>query len=268
MAIFQHEAHKTHYELLINAVPQDTLLIHGNLASNRWWYPSVQELRRLQGAERPTGRLCMAEWLGCGGSSPPRTIDDLQMPALARQYVELVRSLEMENVNVIGHSTGGPIALYAVLQAPQLFNKVILLDGVGPDGVKLAPEMLEAFAQMQRDRDFCSLIMSSTIQGVEATSAEFQAIVSDTFDRVDDKVWKGIPTVLSSLDARADWSRIEQAVLILQGEHDTIVDGEQARALHQVLRHSELRELDGQGHSCNIENPRRFAEIVNDYFYL
>ena len=76
-------------------MPVDTLFIHGNLASNVWWRPTIEVLeKRLEkrqqnddfGNAEPLfrGRLICAEWRGCGLSTPPNDCSELQPAALAR----------------------------------------------------------------------------------------------------------------------------------------------------------------------------------------
>lgn len=267
MPTFQTNDHKINYELLPRAVPEDTLLIHGNLASNRWWDGTVRELKNRYGAGETAGRLAMAEWLGCGKSSPPISLADLSMESLAKNYVALVRGLGLSDVCIVGHSTGGLIALYAVLEAPELFSKILLLDSVGAQGVRLAPEMLEAFEKMRDDRDFCATVMASTIHNIDTRSEEFRNIVTDTFEHVDQMVWTGIPEVLSKVDIRMRLKSIQSPVLILHGEHDPIIPKDESKALKNFLPNAEYVELKGQGHSCNVENPSQFCELLCDFLY-
>lgn len=74
-----------HYEVVPDCLPVDTLFIHGNIASNLWWYPLRDELR-LRASDHVsiyansnhknsnpinkkwTGKMIMAEFRGCGRS--------------------------------------------------------------------------------------------------------------------------------------------------------------------------------------------------------
>ena len=75
MPYFQNERFRMHYEVVRGAVPSDTLLIHGNLASNRWWEPAIEAWGRIK-SERAegswSGNLILAEWRGCGKTPGPR----------------------------------------------------------------------------------------------------------------------------------------------------------------------------------------------------
>ncbi|MCB0371307.1 MAG: hypothetical protein KDD45_18285, partial [Bdellovibrionales bacterium] len=44
LSIENHSQFTMHYEIVKNILPRTTLYIHGNLASNRWWYPLLNEI--------------------------------------------------------------------------------------------------------------------------------------------------------------------------------------------------------------------------------
>ena len=62
------------YEVHLGMAPVDTLFIHGNLGSNRWWYPSL-EIWKSQ--PQGQGRMILAEWRGCGQSGAPASEAEL-----------------------------------------------------------------------------------------------------------------------------------------------------------------------------------------------
>src|SRR5207253_1804549 len=158
------ENFKMHYEVFEGVVPHDTLVIHGNLASNKWFYPSVARWR-LNSAKYNhllPGRLVLAEWRGCGRSSAPATLDELRLETLANDYIELLNYLGIKKTSVIGHSTGGAIALLAMARAPHLFDRAVLLDPIAPRGAEFNEVILEGFTRMSKDRDYCAARLNAT----------------------------------------------------------------------------------------------------------
>lgn len=265
MPIFERDALKMHYEVMPGLVPENTLLIHGNLASNVWWEPAVLVWKSLASGKDWKGSLVLAEWRGCGSSQGPATEAELDMELLARDYVELLRHLGVPRVGVIGHSTGGLIALLAMAQAPELFRAAVLLDPVSPTGARLSPELLAAMARMSRDRGLCAAIMGATIHGNDPASPLFQRIVDGAFG-VHPLIWQGVPRALDGIDYRPLTSAIRRPVLVLHGEHDQILPITDSEALAKLLPAGRFERLDGQGHSCNVENPARFVDAVQRFF--
>ena len=156
------------------------------------------------------------------------------MMSLAKDHVELARAIGMSNVHVVGHSTGGLIALQAMALEPELFSKALLLDTVAADGVKLEPEMLEAFKKMSIDRDFCETVMASTVHGCHLKDPIVQGIVDDAF-RVNKLIWTSIPENLTRTDLRTQVKRLQQPTLVLHGEVDQILPIEGARVMSRKL---------------------------------
>src|SRR3990167_7665774 len=83
---------RLHYEIIENVLPFDTLFIHGNLASNRWWYPALGAWKG-KNSVLPR-RAILAEWRGCGKSDAPYSDDDLEMSHLANDYADLLKTLD------------------------------------------------------------------------------------------------------------------------------------------------------------------------------
>lgn len=261
MPVFHFQDKSLRYEVHRGLVPDDTLFIHGNLASNIWWQPTFKELEKRAAGQRYKGLAIACEWLGCGGSSAPKTLRDLEINSLAQDYLSLLSGMGWSDVNVVGHSTGGLIALCAMTMKPDLFRRALLLDPVGPNGIQLQPEILEAFAKMREDREFCASVMAGTIQDVDTQSPLFQKIVDDTFN-VAPLNWEGVPKALSHTDLRAEIKSLKQPVLVYHGENDPVLPIEESRELARLLENGVFHMLAGQGHSCNVENPERFATVL------
>ena len=257
------------YEIHEAVLPADTLFIHGNLSSNSWWRPALDVWRRnARAGER--GRAICAEWRGCGGSGAPTSADQLHPNALASDYLRLLRHLGVEHggqrIHVVGHSTGGLVALYAMSQAPDLFERAVLLDPVSHRGVAFVPAAVEAFRQMSDDRAICQAVMATTIKDVDAGSAFFQELVDDAFGAAP-LVWTEMPHVLSTIDAREIVQAIQVPTRILHGEFDPILPIAGSAALARRLPHGEFFEIKGRGHSTNVEDPALFAGLVNDHLF-
>ncbi|CAN5594461.1 alpha/beta hydrolase [soil metagenome] len=246
-------------------LPLDTIFLHGNLASNIWWEPALAEWKQnaKPGLE---GRFIAAEWRGYGKSDAPKTEEELHPSVLADDYIALCEKMGIKKACLVGHSTGGIIALYAMLKAPQLFDRAVLLDSVGATGVQFGPEMYAAFTQMSESRAVTEMVMNGTILGNDIKSPLFQKIVDDTFGAA--KInWHGVPKMLHVTNISRDLDKIQQKVLVLHGELDPIIPVESSRVLAAGLPNAKFEILPGQGHSTNVENPKLFVSKVNSFLF-
>lgn len=252
-------------DIATSVLPLDTIFLHGNLASNTWWEPTLTLWKQ---AAKPglEGRAIAAEWRGCGKSQAPEKEEQLHPSALADDYIQLCAKLGVKKACLVGHSTGGIIALYAMLKAPQLFDRAVLLDSVGATGVQFGPEMYAAFTQMSQNRAVCEMVMNGTIHGNDSKSPLFQRIVDDTFATA--KInWHGVPKMLHVTNISADLAKIQQRILVLHGEHDPVIPVDSSRVLAAGLPNAKLDILANQGHSTNVENPALFVAKVNEFLF-
>lgn len=212
------------------------------------------------------GSVAMAEWLGCGKSSGPEKLEDLEMKSLAQDYIALVKGLGLNDVSLVAHSTGGLIALCAMAEAPELFRRAVLLDPVSAEGVQFGPEMYEAFTKMSQDRQFCDGVMASTIHRCNVNDPLVQELFEDAF-HVHKMIWHGVADTLKKTNIQSLLAKIQQPVLILHGEHDAVLPIEGSKKMALALPQGEFVELKGQGHCANIENPTKFVDLVCEYLF-
>lgn len=264
MSTFERNNISIHYEIIEGAVPTDTIFLHGNLASNAWWKPAAK-IWQSRNQNLP-GRLILAEWQGCGKSTGPREEKDLAPENLATDFTALLEAIGSKKANLVAHSTGGLIGLIAMAQRPELFNRAVLLDPVSHLGVQFGPEMFEAFTRMSQDRGFCELIILSTAHQAQLSDELKKQIVDDAFG-VHPLIWHGVPRALNDIDISSQLPAIQQPVLILHGEHDTLLPKERSRELAELLPNGKFYEIPGRGHSTNVENPGLFVEIVDSFLF-
>lgn len=254
------------YEIIEGVLPRDTLFIHGNMASLRWWYPAETAWRKKTGG-REKGSMILAEFRGCGKSSAPKAQSEVDMKLFARDFISLIRSMGRNKVNLVGHSTGGLIAALMLAEAPELFDRAVLLDPVGARGVTFDDSMTAAFEQMKTDKNLVALVMGSTIKDNNPESDFFrQIVVEDGFQAVQ-TVGDRVLRALNGLDVRRELEGVRHFALVLHGEHDKLLPMEDSKALAGLMKNAEFQIIPDQGHCANVESPEKFVEIAHDFLF-
>ncbi|KYG66957.1 carboxylesterase [Bdellovibrio bacteriovorus] len=254
-------------EVKENLAPEDVFFIHGNLASNRWWMPAEEVWKKQAQGKTHTGSLIYGEFRGCGKSSAPKSLDEVDMQLFAADFISQIRTLDRGPVHVVGHSTGGLIASLMLAQAPELFKKAVLLDPVGAQGITFDRSMITAFEQMKTDRGLTGAVIGSTIYKNDSQSDFFQqVVVEDAFHAVK-SVGHWVLEALDGLDVRDKLAGVKHPVLVLHGEHDKLLPLSDSQALAELLPNGQFAIIADQGHCANVENPEKFVGLVRNFLF-
>ena len=259
MATFTTPHYKIAYSVTENAWSHDLVFLNGNLATSRWWMPTIEELKPLVGGPKK-GRFIFLELPGCGESSPLTT--DLDVKEIASQYLDLLQSLQVNEASLMGHSTGGLISCLMMAQNPNIFKKALLLDPVGALGIQFDDSVLEKYEEMKVDRALTAFIIGFTIHNCDMKSQFFnEIIVEDTLKSVNN-VGSRMIKALRGKNYESEISKIQTPVTVLFGEKDILLPKADAQKLAEVIPNSKFIEVEGAGHCLNIENPKQMAQYI------
>ncbi|WP_374077048.1 alpha/beta fold hydrolase [Bdellovibrio bacteriovorus] len=255
------------FEIKEGLVPEDVFFIHGNLSSNRWWYPSEEFWKKQAAGKNYKGALIYAEFRGCGKSTAPKDASEVNLHTFADDFISVIKKLNRGPMHVVGHSTGGLIAALMMAKEPGLFKKAILLDPVGAQGVTFDRAMISAFEQMKQDKNLTAAVIGSTIHNNNPETDFFkQVVVEDAFHAVK-TVGHWVLEALDGLDIRGDMKKVNNEVLVLHGEHDKLLSMDESKALAGLFSRGKFQVIEGQGHCANVESPEKFVNITRGYLF-
>lgn len=101
------------------------MLVHGNMSSRVFFYPTMERLSS-------TMNVIAVDMRGFGDSTYLESFDSLK--ELGDDLNELVEHLDLRNVTLLGWSTGGGVVLEMASSLHDRFKQVVLLDSVGLTG--------------------------------------------------------------------------------------------------------------------------------------
>ncbi|MCB0146006.1 MAG: alpha/beta hydrolase [Caldilineaceae bacterium] len=244
------------------------LLLHGSFGSSRWWEPFMALL--------PDEIYAMAPDLrGCGLSQSPIDEGDglatwVDIGEQAQDIHSLVAALGWRDFDLVGHSSGGAMAMELAINHGELLASLTLVDSTPVEGVFTPLETLELLHAMQSDRvllaSALALLMPSYMAHVAPESdAFFQQLVQDAAQMA-------TPLFTGLAEALGRWNRLREAggltlpTLLIRGELDEIVSQDAAtRTLIALPGANNLEILRGVGHSPMIEAPLTLAERIIDF---
>lgn len=239
------------------------LLLHGSHASGRWWEPFFAILPDSIHAIAPDLRGCgKSTWADRG----------YEVEEQAEDISALVDALELTDFSLVGHGSGGAIAIEYALRHPQKLHSLTLVDSVPIEGAFTSLQGLQLLSQMRSDRSLLRQALSTLMPSAPPptmSDAEFEAF----FDQLVDDAASMAPAAHTAVaEALGRWNRLDQAhrltlpTLLLLGTEDTIVERDAAtRSLIAIPGAANLEILRGVGHSPMIESPVVLAERIIDF---
>jgi pimeloyl-ACP methyl ester carboxylesterase len=269
-----HGQHVTYLEAGVGRGPV-VVLLHGLASSSATWADVIPLLGRRAHVVAP-------DLLGHGDSAKPRS-GDYSLGAHAAGLRDLLAILDLERATVVGHSFGGGVALQFAYQYPELTERVVLVasGGLG-HGVNLAlraatlpgastalnvvtattPRWLSA--AISRAARAVPVLARADREGLLSAFASFadggarDAFVQSTRGALDLSGQRLTGTGRLHLLA-------ETPVLLVAGSRDPVIPVDHTVDTHEALPGSRLELFDGAGHFPHIDDPRRFAHLVEEF---
>lgn len=197
--------------------------------------------------------------------------------AFAAHAARLVRALGHAQVDVLGFSMGGTIALQFALDHPTLLRRLIVA-GSGPGHVPDVPATLPVTEQVwpvatkpvNDDADFLFLFFENT-PASQAAGRAYRERLRQRADAhaqpVDMLAWQAQLRSAMSLGSESSTllprlAAITQPVLVANGRRDIMVPTYASFAMAQVLPDARLLIYPDSGHGFLFQYPQDFADEV------
>jgi pimeloyl-ACP methyl ester carboxylesterase len=164
------------------------------------------------------------------------------MATWLRHWMEQVN---LHDVDLVGHSMGGYIALSLAVSAPELVRHLVLVD---PAGLRPKKGALRYAVPLLRE--------------VRSMRPSFLPIL------VADAVRAGPMSILRTAgellqqDIGPHLTAVRVPTLLLWGERDALVPRSLGEILHREIAHSRLIVISGAGHVPMYDNPTAVAEAI------
>lgn len=225
------------------------VLIHGNLASVRWWDKFLNRL--------PLKYQAFAMDLrGCGKSGKPDQGHTIAQ--FAADIMELTRLLQVPSFHLLGHSMGGQIAMYLTLHWPQAVKTLALLDTVPAAGLALDDTIRDGFALLQQDRTVLQQAMASCMQYADDNGEAARIAFADAA-ACSAAVYRDNPETMHDTVLVDRLGELAVPVLIMHGREDLIIPLAAVESTMQAFPQAEKMIFERCGHSPQLEIPEVFA---------
>ncbi|NEQ46734.1 MAG: alpha/beta hydrolase [Leptolyngbya sp. SIOISBB] len=203
---------------------------------------------------------------GIGGSqgATPRSVGEMADDAIA-----FIKALGHSKVDLFGFSLGGAVAQDVVLKEPNLARKLILA-GTGPGGgIGITRIPGQAYrnqlrSMMTRKDIRRYLFFTKTKNGLQKATEFLARLKRRKHDRVKPISFKSFRSQLAAISrfgkrSELDWQRIEQPVLVANGEDDIMVPSINSAHLYLGLPDAKLVLYKDAGHAGVFQYHEEFV---------
>ena len=245
--------HSTKYPPLV--------LFHGaGLGGNRVFYPVLAALSSKR-------RVIAVDLPGFGRSE--RRGDDFAPDQMVRQVASVVDALGVRRIDVLGHSSGGPLALLFAAQSPKLVRRLVLVDPVG----LLRPETLlrsQLHGELN-DMRAGSPLAAGIVEKSGDALVNFVALFVRSSGGVADAGLAGSGPIALLAMALLDYNfgaalfGIRAPTLLVWGDRDDVAPVRIAQVLEDRIPNSKLSFLKDSGHMPMRDQPAALVALVTSY---
>jgi pimeloyl-ACP methyl ester carboxylesterase len=224
MSVIVIDRQSVHYEVLGRGRP--VLFLHGWMGSWRYWFPTME---RVAG----TFRTYSFDFWGFGESRRQRTPESIQN--YSNQVIRFLDELGIDQVQLVGHSMGGMVALKTAIAHPERISRVAAV-GAPIVGDSLSwllkltdrPVLADLFARTRWLRRFAfrHFLGETNDPAVNEILDDSVKSSSTTLQRAVGSMWR--------TDLRPELARLTVPTLIVHGGRDEIVNPNQADLFDNV----------------------------------
>lgn len=266
---------KTFYSRSGDGHPEAILFLHGS-------GPGVTAMSNWQFALPVLGETfdCLApDLVGFGASEHPKNPPTGMvnwMRLWVDQCLAFLDALKLDKVHLVGNSMGGAIALHLMMEAPERFNRVVLMGPIGtPHTIRPEIDHLWGFYEDPSLRIFANVIrwfvydeafIADRLETI--TKARYEAAMNPDvrrsfmamFPAPRQKVLDDL--VVPQLALR----RMTHPTLLIHGRDDQIVPLETSLHLLQHMPKVQLHVFGQCSHWTQIEYAKSFNHLIGQFF--
>ncbi|MEM6992710.1 MAG: alpha/beta hydrolase [Myxococcota bacterium] len=221
-------------------------------------------------------RVIAVDLPGCGESDrpDPSLAGDYAVPWLSDRLAEMLQVLELPQVDLLGHSFGGTVALCFASEHAAALRRLVLVDPVAfplelpLEGrlalvPRLGPYVFKTLYRRADLRRYLGRVVSTPELADETALNVYWDRLSRDGGREAAYAMLGHLTLLPWLRPRL--STIDTEALVVWGDRDSLMPVSEGQRLVDLLVRARLQVVDGCGHAVPEERPDRLTALVREF---
>ncbi|EMR06983.1 2-hydroxy-6-oxo-6-phenylhexa-2,4-dienoate hydrolase [Bhargavaea cecembensis DSE10] len=190
-----------------------------------------------------------------------------------KQVLDLMDTLNIDKAHLVGNSLGGVISLFLAMEAPDRFDRIVLM-GAGGGLTEPTPELAK-LANFHKDPSKKSMynLLSWFLYDLEGMEDKLQAIVDERFEIFSrEEVRRSYRENFTNshlsdmLVPPSALKRMKQEFLLIHGHQDRFVPLQSSLYVMDYLENAELHVFKRCGHWAQVEQKDRFLGLTKEFF--
>jgi pimeloyl-ACP methyl ester carboxylesterase len=219
-------------------------------------------------------RILAPDFLGHGWSDR-RDRFDRSFQDQARMIIALLSALKLERVNLVGHDTGGAVALILAIEHVDYVNRLVISNSVCYD--RFDDDMLDFGHPLRwKTRPISDLVealeesLAAGLSNQNQLTHEFRQGIIAPWASEEGKL--SLLRNASALNANQTMALVDRhgdiraQTMILWGMDDPWQKSEDGRQLAQEIPGAIFRAIDGASHWVQQDAPEKFCEALLEFF--
>lgn len=255
---------RTNYHDLGSGFP--ALLIHGSgpgVSAYANWRLVMPELAKSR-------RVIAPDMVGFGFSERPEGMV-YTMDVWVAQALGLLDALDLEQVDLVGNSFGGALALALAIRHPKRVRRLVLMGAAGVR-FELTPALdaiwgyTPSIENMRRIMDWFAFDRGLVTD--ELAKLRYEASIRPGFQESYSAMFPAPRQrwIEALASPEEDIEALPHETLLIHGREDQVLPLANSVKLSQLISRSQLHVYGRCGHWTQIEHAARFAKLVGDFF--
>ncbi|MDX3895543.1 alpha/beta hydrolase [Pusillimonas sp.] len=254
---------RTNYHDLGEGSP--VLMIHGSGPGVSAWVNWRAVMPKLS----ESFRVIAPDMVGFGFTERPSGVR-YDLNTWVGQLVGLLDALDLPQVDLVGNSFGGALALALAIRHPKRVRRLVLMGSVGV-GFQLTPGLdavwgyTPSVEAMRRLMGLFTFDRSAINE--ELIHSRYRASIQPGFQEAYSSMFPAPRQqwVEAMASTEADIRAIPHEALVMHGREDRVVPLETSLKLSSLIPRAQLHVFGQCGHWTQIEHARRFIELVSGF---
>lgn len=257
-----------YYQIIVESLSINGIKIAFEVSGNPMGYPVI--ILHGWGCDHSTVRFiasCLEDHMkvvnvdlpGHGSSEEPSTV--WGTADFASVIVNLIQTLNLQDVSLIGHSFGGRTSILTASQTP--VRKLVLVDsaGIKPKrsldyyrkvySFKLIKALAPVFLGKRKSQNLINKLRN------KKGSADYNAA---------SPMMKNVMSRCVNEDLKHILPAIDCPTLLIWGENDTATPLSDAKTIERLVPDAGLVAFPGCGHYSFLDNPGGFKSVIREFF--